>query len=278
MKIEEKFQELRERKEGAYMPHVYYGDPSEEFSLQEIEMLVKNGADLLEVGIPFSDPIADGPIFQAACERALKGGMTPEKCLQGIKKLRERGVKIPIILTTYYNIPYVLGVKKFIKHLRKVQAQGIIVPDLPIEEAKLILEMGKKEGIRVILQVNPATSQERLEKIIVSSSGFLYLINIEGVTGVRDSIMDSTIQLIRRVKKQIELPIMAGFGLAKKEQVKAIISAGADGVIIGSALGKIYSRNLTHPEKTLLEIGNFAQRIKKECIEGYQLAKKLDNI
>ena len=119
MDVEKKFQELKERREGAYMAHIYYGDPSEKFSIRQIETLAGNGADFIEFGIPFSDPTADGPTFQAACERSLRGGMTPAKCIRGIKKLRAGGLEAPIVVTTYYNIPYVAGVRSFLRDLKR---------------------------------------------------------------------------------------------------------------------------------------------------------------
>ena len=147
MNLEDKFRELQKNQEGLHMPHVYYGDPKEEFSLKLLELLVQNGADILEFGIPFSDPTADGPTFQAVCERALKNGMTPNKCIEGIKKLRKRGIKNPIVVTTYYNIPYIVGVGNFLRKIKEAGAQAIIVPNVPIEEADLIFSEGKKSRI-----------------------------------------------------------------------------------------------------------------------------------
>ncbi len=267
--IREKFQELKDKGEGAYMPHIYYGDPTEEFSISQVEALESAGADLLEFGIPFSDPTADGSTFQAACERALEGGVTPERCLRGIEKLRERGVEIPIVVTTYYNIPYSFGIEKFFEKMKKVGAQGIIIPDLPVEEASSIEGICREKNIKMILQVTPTTSEERLEEIIRASSGFLYIVNTEGVTGVRDSVVETTGEMISMVKEYTDLPLMAGFGVSRKEHAKLLVQAGADGVITGSALGEIYSGNLDNPEETLSEIRNFAKRIKSGCIEGY---------
>ncbi len=268
MEIEEKFRQLKERGEGAYMPHVYYGDPSEEFSIELIKTLVENGADILEFGIPFSDPIADGPTFIAACERALKGGMTPARCIEGVKKLRRAGVDVPIILTTYYNIPYVMGLEKFAKAVKEAGAQGLIIPDLPIEESAELLDAAKKFGIRVIFQVAPTTSDERLEKIVSAASGFLYVVNVEGVTGARESILESTVELLKRVRARTDLPLMAGFGISKGSHAAVMISNGADGVITGSAVAKIYSKDLKTPEKTIAEIAKFASEMKQACREG----------
>ncbi len=275
MDLEEKFQELKERKEGAHMPHVYYGDPNEEFSLKLIETLVENGADLIEFGIPFSDPTADGPTFLAACERALKKGMTPAKCIQGIRKLRNNGLDVPLVVTTYYNIPYVAGIGAFLSEIKRAGAQAIIVPDLPVEEADLLLREGKKKGVHVILQVAPTTTEDRLKKIADVASGFLYVINVEGVTGARESLMDSTLKLVNRVRRHTDVPVLAGFGISKKEHAKAVVSAGADGAIAGSAYAEIYGKNLEKPEETLLDIARLTKQIKQGCIEGYK--KRLGN-
>lgn len=270
MRIEEKFEELKESGEGAFMPHIYYGDPSEEFSLKLVETLAENGADLIEFGIPFSDPTADGPTFQAACERALENGVTPTKCIEGIRKLRENGLEIPIIVTTYYNIPYIQGVKSFLTEVKEAGAQGVIIPNLPVDEASEILDAGDKIGVHTIFLVTPTTTDERLEKIIDATSGFLYIVNVEGVTGARETMADSTLKLVNRVREYTEIPLMAGFGISKNEHAKAIVSAGADGAITGSALGKIYEKNLENPEETLPELAEFAREIKQGCIEGYK--------
>jgi tryptophan synthase alpha chain len=256
MNLEEKFQELKAKREGAHMPHVYYGDPNEEFSLKLIETLVENGADIIEFGIPFSDPTADGPTFQAVCERALENGVTPIKCIQGIKKLREKGIENPIVVTTYYNIPYVTGVGAFLDDIKEAGAQAIIVPNVPVEEADILLTEGKKNRVDVIFQVAPTTTEDRLKKITDLASGFLYVINVEGVTGVR---------------RHTDMPLLAGFGISTKQQAQAVVAAGADGAIAGSAFAKVYEKNLKKPEQTLPEIALLAKQIKQGCIEGYKL-------
>ena len=269
MDLEGTLLRLRDRGEGAFMPHVYYGDPSPLFSRQLITTLAENGANLIEFGIPFSDPTADGPTFQAACERALANGITPSKCIQGIRQLREGGLKAPIIATTYYNIPYNIGVGKFFEKIKLVGAQGVIVPNLPFEEAEEMLEEGRKRGMHVILQVAPTTTEDRLKRITDTASGFLYVMNVEGVTGARDSISGSTLKLIERVKRHTDIPLMAGFGVSGGEQAEALMAAGADGVIAGSVFAKIYEGGIGNPEHTLEEIAELAVRIKKGCINGH---------
>jgi tryptophan synthase alpha chain len=269
MDLEETLLKLRNRGEGAFMPHVYYGDPNPLFSRQLITTLAENGADLVEFGIPFSDPTADGPTFQAACERALGNGITPSKCIEGIRQLREGRLKTPIIVTTYYNIPYTMGVGKFFEVIKSAGAQGVIVPNLPFEEAEDMLEEGRKRGMHVILQVAPTTTEDRLKRIADTASGFLYVMNVEGVTGARESVSGSTLKLIERVKKHTDIPLMAGFGISGGEQAEAIMAAGADGVIAGSVFAKIYERKIGAPEKTLKEVGELTLQIKRGCVSGH---------
>ncbi|NIO37913.1 tryptophan synthase subunit alpha, partial [Candidatus Bathyarchaeota archaeon] len=200
------------------------------------------------------DPTADGPTFQAACERALEKSMTPIRCIEGIRKLRRNGLKIPLVVTTYYNIPYVNGIGAFLSEIKEAGAQAIIVPDIPVEEASILLDEGKKSGVHIILQVAPTTTEERIKKIADVASGFLYVMGVEGVTGARESLTDSTLKLVSRVRKYTDLPALAGFGISKREHAAAVVSAGADGAIAGSAYAEIYEKNLEKPEETLPKI------------------------
>jgi tryptophan synthase alpha chain len=243
MNLERKFQELKNKGEGAHMSHVYFGDPHEEFSLKLIQTLAENGADIIEFGIPFSDPTADGPTFQAVCERALENGVTPSKCIQGIKKLWDMGVENPIVVTTYYNIPYVMGVGNFMNIIREAGAQAVIIPNLPVEEADVLLAEGKRNNIHI---------------------------NVEGVTGVRESLDESTLKLVQRVRRHTDMPLMAGFGISNKQQASNVVAAGADGAIAGSCYAKIYEKNLEKPEKTLPQIAQLVGQIKQGCIKGYR--------
>lgn len=267
--ISRKFDELKRRREGAYMAHVYYGDPNEEFSIRLIKTLAENGADIIEVGIPFSDPTADGPTFQAACERALRGGMTPRMCIEGVARLRRDGLRTPIVLTTYYNIPYSIGVERFMAEIKEAGVQAVIAPDLSFEEADEMVKVGRTLGLDVVFQIAPTTDSGRLKKIIEAASGFLYIINVEGVTGAREVLSYSTLELIRRVRARTDIPLMTGFGISKREHVVAPISSGADGVVTGSAIAEIYARNLERPEETLPMVAKFAREIKMGCIEGF---------
>jgi tryptophan synthase alpha chain len=256
------------------MAHVYYGDPNEEFSLKLLETLAKNGSDILEFGVPFSDPTADGPTFQSVCERALANGMTPNRCLKGIKKLRKKGIANPIVVTTYYNIPFVMGVGAFLNGIKQAGAQAVIVPNVPIEEAEVLLIEGKRRDIYPIFQIAPTTTEDRLKKITDVASGFLYIIGVEGVTGVRNNLGDSAVKLVKRVRKHTDMPLLAGFGISTRRQASNVIAAGADGVIAGSVYARIYEKNLENPEETLPRIAKLVTQIKQGCIDGYKQTKK----
>jgi tryptophan synthase alpha chain len=270
MEIEEKIQMLRKRSEGIHMAHVYYGDPNEDFSISLIETLAGNGADIIEFGIPFSDPIADGATFQTACQRALNGGVTPEKCIKGIERLRSRGLETPIVVTTYFNIPYIMGFEKFLDKAVAAGAQAILVPDLPVEEAKPFMEMAEKRKVHLILQVAPTTSTERLKKILAETSSFIYLIGLEGVTGSKMKRLKATLKLIGKVKEIADKPILVGFGVSKREHAETLVSTGADGVVVGSAYTRIYEKNLKNPFQKLPEIADLANEIKNGCVNGYK--------
>ena len=247
------------------MAHVYYGDPNEEFSNAQIKTLVKNGTDIIEFGIPFSDPTADGPTFRKACERALKGGITPRKCINGLRNI---SLNVPVVVTTYYNIPYKFGVEPFIKEIKDAGASGLIIPNLPIEEASETLGACKKHNLDLIFLVTSTTTRERLRKILAAASGFIYVVSRFGVTGARDSLEQSTLALIKNVRQHTDLPILVGFGISKPEHAEAVVAAGASGAIVGSAFAKIYEKNLAHPEERLKELGALARGLKRGCEQG----------
>jgi tryptophan synthase alpha chain len=260
---------------GIYMAHLYYGDPSEEFSLKVMKVLCDNGVDIIEFGIPFSDPNADGPIFQRACERAIKAGMTPLKAIQGIRKLRESGIEQPIVVTSYYNPILQMGVDCFMKSIRNAGADALIVPNVPLEESDKLFDAGKKHDINIILLVAPTTPPIRLKKIIQRAQGFLYLITITGVTGVRESLSNSTLSLVKRVREYTDIPILGGFGISNREHSKAIVAAGANGVITGSVIAKAYENHITEPEKSIPDIERIVREIKLGCQEGVKQQKEV---
>ena len=222
-----------------FMPYFPLGYPSLEASLDVIEALAKNGADLIEVGLSFSDPLADGPVIQKATQIALEKGITIRKSLEAVAELRRRGVTVPLVLMGYYNPMLAYGLKKFIKDASSSGADGFIIPDLPPEEAEnfktaACFETSLNTDLPLISMLAPTTPSERMELIARGAQGFIYLVSVTGVTGARNDVPEGLIELIRRVRQNTTLPVCVGFGIGTPEQASTV-GAMADGVIIGSA-------------------------------------------
>ncbi len=230
MKIYEKFSELKKKKEGALIAYICAGDPSPDATKEYVTALVRGGADIIELGLPFSDPTADGPTIQAGIERALDGGMTPDVYFKTVGSLR---VHIPLVVMTYYNIIFKRGLEKFVKDCAASGISGIIVPDLPPEESGELAGFCRKHDVDLIFLVAPTTTGERIKRILAEGKGFIYLVARLGVTGARADVAGSTSELIKRVKTAT--PKVVGFGISNGKQASEIIRAGADGVIVGSA-------------------------------------------
>ncbi|MEM3727249.1 MAG: tryptophan synthase subunit alpha [Candidatus Bathyarchaeia archaeon] len=261
--IKEKFDKLKAKKEGVLIAYITGGDPNLKLTPLIADALINGGVDILEVGIPFSDPIADGPTIQLAVERALKAGATPRNILDLIGKIKRKHEETPIVILTYYNIIYKLGLKKFFKLANLNGVNGIVTADLPIEEAQEYKQEAQKHCIDTIFLAAPSTSIERLKMITQFSSGFLYLISTYGVTGVREKIQDLTIKFIKKVSLIVngKIPLAVGFGISKAEHVKKILSVGVDGVIVGSKFVKIIEEN--KEEKFLEKMRKFAFELKQ---------------
>ncbi|MGV8144502.1 MAG: tryptophan synthase subunit alpha [Methanothermobacter sp.] len=259
---QEMFNRVKEEGEGAFIPFVVAGDPDFETSLEIVKTYVDNGADALEIGFPFSDPVADGPTVQDADLRALNSGMTTKRGFEFIKRIREFS-SIPIGLLVYYNLIYKMGVDKFYKNAKESGVNGVLSADLPPEEAKTAVTSARKHDIDQIFMVAQTTSNERLQSISKMCSGFLYVVAVMGITGARTNLESSTVELISRVKEHSNLPLAVGFGISKPEHVRSVIDAGSDGAIVASALLNIISHNLQDKEIMLKEMGAFAQELKE---------------
>ena len=231
-----------------FMPFFPLGYPDLDTSSDVIEALAKNGADLIEVGLSFSDPLADGPVIQKATQVALEKGITVKKSLQAVAELRRRGVDIPLILMGYYNPMLAYGLEKFVRDAVDAGADGFIVPDLPMEESEefqLALSGASTSptaplsAIPLIQMLAPTSPNERMELIARNAKGFIYLVSVTGVTGARSSISDGLGDLIARVRERAKqsVPVCVGFGISTPEQA-AQVGALADGVIVGSACVK----------------------------------------
>jgi len=234
-RIKEKFAELESRKEKALIAYIMAGFPNEKATIATIRGLVKGGADIIELGFPFSDPLADGPVIQNASTISLEKGTKITKFFSLVKKIRKE-TDIPLVLMTYTNILYHKGYSKFISEAKKAGIDGFILPDMSVEESKEYLKAAKNNADTIFL-ISPNTNKTRVQKITKASSGFLYLVAVFGTTGVKTGIKKYTLDAIKQVKKQTKgkIPIGVGFGISTPEDVKKYIKAGADAVIVGSA-------------------------------------------
>ncbi|MDI6883561.1 MAG: tryptophan synthase subunit alpha [Hadesarchaea archaeon] len=255
-----KFKELRRKREGALIAFVTAGDPKPAMTQKIVETLSKH-ADIIELGIPFSDPIADGPTIQGATDRALKAGTTPETVRGIIKKIRRRS-EVPLVVLTYYNIVFKPGVDDFVRRFAAAGMDGIIIPDLPVEEAGKVLKATKKHGVDLIFLVAPTTTPKRLKRICKVSSGFIYVVSLLGVTGAREKLSDLVRPLIARVQKASRVPVAVGFGISKPEHVATVIKSKADGAIVGSAFVNFIAKNLNNERKMLQELDRFGKALK----------------
>ena len=238
-RIAEKFAELRQRNEGALIGYLTLGDPTPQDS-QKLAACLAESVDILELGIPFSDPIADGPTIQSAIDRALRAGTNTDHCFEIAEQLRSGGVDIPFVFMTYYNIVLQYGEERFVKRCKEVGVDGLLVSDLPVEEASHLAQLCRRHGVDMIFLIAPTTTEERIKKILKKASGFIYLVALLGTTGAREKLSEITIEKTRWALNYVKnLPLAVGFGISKPEHVRAVIEAGASGAVVGSAFVKI---------------------------------------
>jgi tryptophan synthase alpha chain len=249
-RIEAKFRELHSHGEGALVAYLTGGDPDPKAFLANSTALIEGGADIVEVGIPFSDPIADGPVIQASSMRALSQGATPKGILGLIRELSSQ-FPVPFVVLSYYNPILAMGLDRFLTKARESGVDGIVVPDLPVEESDEFRNLALKHNIDNIYLAAPNTSKLRLRTILERSKGFLYLVSLYGVTGPRDTLSPQALESVSSVKSLAKgkIPISAGFGISRPEHVSAIIKSGADGAIVGSALVNIVSQYIENPDE-----------------------------
>ncbi len=264
-KIKDKFLELKSKNQKALIAYVIAGYPNENGTLSAIRGLVKGGADIIEIGLPFSDPLADGPVIQNASYIALQKGINFSKFLSLVKKIRKE-TDLPLVLMTYTNLLYKQGYDRFISLAKKAGIDGFILPDMTIDEAKEYLKAIHKNKADAIFLVSPNTSPKRIKKIISASSGFLYLVSVFGTTGKQEKIQQYTIDAIKNTKKLVggKIPVGVGFGVSNPNQAKFIIKNGADAIIVGSAFLKLIEK--LEPKKIEAKIASFAKSLKEATI------------
>jgi tryptophan synthase alpha chain len=256
----------------ALIPFFVIGDPDFDTSVRIVKTAIDAGADILELGIPFSDPIADGPTIQKADIRARNSGMSVAKALEFVRKVKDYK-DIPIGLLMYYNLIYQYGTEKFFSDFHKAGANSVLVADLSIDDADEIIGPAVSAGLDTVFMVTPNTDTERMKLIASKTTGFIYTVSLFGVTGSREKLSDMVEGLVRKLKKVTAVPICVGFGISKPEHAAAVAVAGADGVIIGSRIVQLIEENLKNKKKCLSEISTFINEVRKAIEKARQIAK-----
>ena len=255
------FSELSKIKSAALIPFFVIGDPDFDTSLEIVKTAIDAGADVLELGIPFSDPIADGPTIQRADIRARNSGMNVAKAVKFIRKVKDYK-DVPIGLLMYYNLIYQYGTKKFFNDCYQAGVNSVLVADLSIDDADEITSPAVEAGLDTVFMVTPNTDTERIKLIASKTTGFIYTVSVFGVTGSREDLSDMVEGLVRKLKEITTVPVCVGFGISKPEHAAAVASAGSDGVIIGSKIVSLIENNLDDKDKMLAEISAFISDVK----------------
>lgn len=266
-RVNKRFQELLKRNECGLICYIVGGYPDLDTTEEIAYTLINGGADMIEIGIPYSDPIADGPIIQEASFHSLLKGVTPDLCLGISKNIRKKFPDIPIIAMTYSNIVLRRGLHEFMLKSRNCGIDGFILPDMATEEADFYTTEAAKLGLVTIFLASPDTTPNRLEYIVSKCSGFVYMVSVYGVTGVRESFEDSTSYAIKNIKQVVgsRLPVAVGFGISNPSHAKFMVHSGADAVIVGSAIIKKIKDN-EDKKKMLQELEFFTSTMKKACL------------
>ncbi|QPC80777.1 tryptophan synthase subunit alpha [Phototrophicus methaneseepsis] len=233
--LEAMFQQAVEQDRAAFLPYFPIGYPDYDTSIEAIAAMAEVGVDGFEIGIPFSDPLADGPTNQAATQIALENGTTVRSCLQAVKKLRERGITQPMMMMGYVNPLIAYGVEQFVVDAKAAGADGLIVPDLPPEEAHDFSEICAREGMALVFFLAPTSNDKRIEMVTKSATGFIYVVSLVGITGVRRDLPPDVANVIQRIRAQTQTPLVMGFGISTPEHARSM-NGLVDGFIVGSAL------------------------------------------
>jgi tryptophan synthase alpha chain len=233
-RIKAVFKKLKEENKKAFIAYITCGDPDLNTTSQCIKTMSANGADIIELGVPFSDPLADGPTIQAASQKALKGKVSLSRIIKMVKGIRNK-IDTPLVLMTYYNPVFHYGIRSFVREAQIAGLDGIIIPDLPPEEASQLEMFSRKADIATIYFVSPTSSPQRKKIAIRHTKGFIYYVSITGVTGKRTKLPSSIKKDVKQLKKETDKPVCVGFGISNPKQAKKIASF-ADGIIVGSAI------------------------------------------
>lgn len=260
------FSRARAQNRAAFVAYLCAGDPDFETSLQACRALLANGVDILELGVPFSDPLADGLTNQLAAQRALEGGMTAERVFELARRLRAES-DAPIIFYTYYNLVFANGVDGYVRAAKAAGVDGILTLDLPPEEAGEVAEACRVHGVDTVFIIAPTTPPERIPKIAAVTTGFIYYVSREGVTGVREQVASNIPEALAGIRRHTRLPVAVGFGIGTRAQV-AQVAAVADGVVVGSALVNCVRDNLTARERIAPALAAKAADLSAGVVRG----------
>lgn len=256
-RIDRTFQELKRKNRAALIPFIVAGDPSLNVTEALIFKMVECGANLIEIGLPFSDPAADGPTIQAAHRRALVGGVHTLEVFRFARRLK--GITAPLVLMTYYNPALRFGLRRFAEECGETCIDGVIIPDLPPEEAGPWLKETREFKLDTIFLIAPNSPEDRIRQVIMCSQGFIYYVLSPGVTGIREKLPDQLEPKVRQMKQRSKKPIAVGFGISTPEQVKEV-SRFADGVVVGSAIVRIIEEHLNGPD-LISKVGDFVSSL-----------------
>lgn len=256
------FKRLKNKNEGIFVPFIVLGDPNQKLSVRIIENLIDAGADALELGIPFSDPLADGPTIQKASFRSLNSGTTMDSCFEMISIIRNKHNNIPIGLLVYANLVFNKGIDNFYSECYRNNIDSILIPDLPVEESKFFLKFSKYYKISQIFVCPPNADDDLIYKISNYGGAYVYLSSRSGITGTENKANLPLVHLIKKLKKYKSPPILQGFGISKPQQITSALKLGLSGSIVGSAIIKIIENNIDDISKMLNEIKFFAKNMK----------------
>ncbi|MAI83960.1 MAG: tryptophan synthase subunit alpha [Rickettsiales bacterium] len=261
-RLENKFAELNKIKKKALIGFISAGDPDFEYCEKIMKILPKSGIDIVELGLPFSDPMADGPTIQRSSQRAIKSGFSLKKTFDMIKRFRLKDDKTPIVLMGYFNLMFQYGIANFFYSMKKFKVDGLIIVDLPPEENALLENHHKKNKIDIIRLITPTTDSKRLKIILKNASGFLYYVSIMGITGTKKPSLKKVSNAVSLIKKNTKVPIVVGFGINNKSQIKEI-SRFADGAVVGSSLVKIIEDS--NKNKIIENLEKFIKILESSC-------------
>lgn len=259
-RIEKKFTELKKKREKALIPFISAGDPEIDTTKSLVLKMEKMGADIIELGVPFSDPLADGPAIQKSYLRALKKGVSLRKIIKMVKELRHK-TQVPIVLMSSYNPIFRYGEERFVKDAIMSGIDGIIIPDLPPEESDKIWNLSNKNGLDTIFLLAPTSDEDRIRLICEKSRGFIYYISVTGITGERKSLSADIEKMIKKIKEYTTLPVAVGFGISNPEQARDVTSY-ADGIIVGSAIIRLIEDITKHRKISGKKVGNLIKEFK----------------